>query len=62
MTTCSNHAGLDERINGLRRDMDKNEQDHNEMWTAINNLRNRLPVWATVVIALLTGLLGWVAR
>ena len=30
-------------------------------WQAINALRNRLPVWALLVISLLTGLLGILA-
>lgn len=34
------------------------ETDTVEQWTAINQLRNRLPGWATAVISLLTFLLG----
>ena len=34
------------------------EQDSEDQWKAINALRNRLPVWATVVMMLLSGLIG----
>lgn len=34
------------------------EKETEDQWTAINRLRDRLPVWATVVISLLTFLLG----
>ena len=34
------------------------EKETEEQWTAINKLRDRLPVWATIVISLLTFLLG----
>ena len=34
------------------------EKETEEQWTAINKLRDRLPVWATIVISLLTILLG----
>lgn len=34
------------------------EKETEDQWTAINKLRDRLPVWATLVISLLTFLLG----
>lgn len=34
------------------------EKETEDQWTAINRLRDRLPVWGTVVISLLTFLLG----
>ena len=34
------------------------EQDSDEQWKTINSLRNRLPVWATVVMMVLSGLIG----
>lgn len=34
------------------------EDANKEQWSAINQLRNRLPIWATIVISLLTFLLG----
>jgi len=48
---CDAHSGLLSDIKFLKKDND-------EQWTAINQLRNRLPTWATVVISLLTFLLG----
>lgn len=48
---CKAHSGIDQRLMGL-------ENDTKDQWTAINQLRNRLPVWATIVISLLTFLLG----
>lgn len=48
---CKAHSGIDQKLRNL-------ESDNVEQWTAINQLRNRLPVWATIVISLLTFLLG----
>lgn len=39
-------------------DRSENESDHREMWEAINRIKDRPPVWATVVISVLTCLLG----
>jgi len=51
---CKAHSGIDKRIENV-------EKDTKEQWTAINQLRNRLPTWATFVISLLTFLLGTTA-
>ena len=48
---CDAHSGIVADITQLKKDTD-------EQWTAINQLRNRLPAWATIVISLLTFLLG----
>ena len=48
---CKGHSGIEQKLKNL-------ENDTKEQWTAINQLRNRLPVWATLVISLLTFLLG----
>lgn len=29
------------------------------MWTIVDKVRDRIPVWATCVFALLTGIIGW---
>jgi len=50
-TFCKAHSGVDERIKNLE-DSDKDQ------WQVINQLRNRLPVWATLLISILTFLLG----
>ena len=31
---------------------------HDELWGAINDLRNRLPLWATLLIAFLASICG----
>ncbi|MBA7608067.1 hypothetical protein ES703_15242 [subsurface metagenome] len=46
-------AGVDTRRRVI--ELEKNDEDQ---WDAINQLRNRLPVWATMIISLLTFLLG----
>jgi len=48
---CEAHSGILAGVKQLQKEND-------EQWTAINQLRNRLPVWATIVISLLTFLLG----
>ena len=30
-----------------------------QIWHEINGIKERPPVWSTIVIAILTGLLGW---
>jgi len=37
----------------------KLEGSEKEQWNAIDRLRNRLPNWAVLVIAGLSGALGW---
>jgi hypothetical protein len=53
MAECPAHSGVCNEVENLKR-TDKDQ------WDAINELRNRLPVWATLVISILTGLLGFV--
>lgn len=48
---CDAHSGMLADIQTLKDDRD-------EQWKVINELRNRLPAWATIVISLLTFLLG----
>lgn len=50
--SCEKHSGLEARIENL-------EISGKKQWEAIEKLQNRLPVWATVVISVLTFLLGW---
>jgi hypothetical protein len=56
---CSNNAALSAALNTSN---DNNKEAHDRMWESINNLQNRLPVWATVLIAILTGIIGWLSR
>ena len=48
---CSQHSGFLTEIETLK-------ESDKEQWLAINQLRNRLPVWATLFISFLTFLLG----
>lgn len=38
--------------------IEKLEESDRDRWTAINRIRNRLPHWASLLIALLTGFAG----
>jgi hypothetical protein len=51
MNTCQEHSGFSEAIETLK-------QSDKDQWEAIKKIQNRPPVWATVVISLLTFLLG----
>lgn len=48
---CNHHSGLEARLT-------EREKQDEDQWMAINALRNRLPTWATIVISLLTFMLG----
>ena len=48
---CKGHSGIDERVS-------KVEAETEKQWKVLDQLRNRLPAWATIVISLLTFLLG----
>jgi NO-binding membrane sensor protein with MHYT domain len=48
---CSLHSGTLARLDNV-------EEDNRDQWEAIKNLQNRLPVWATMLISLLTFALG----
>ena len=53
---------LTERVDRLRTDLDghiiKDEETHEKVYDKLELLQNRLPVWATLAISVLTGLLG----
>ena len=48
---CRAHSGIENRIS-------KVEAETEKQWKVLDELRNRLPIWATIVISLLTFLLG----
>jgi hypothetical protein len=48
---CDAHSGMENRLKNL-------EDSDSKQWITIDQLRNRLPVWGTVIISLLTFLLG----
>lgn len=39
-----------------------NAKDHDEMWSAINSLRNRLPLWAVATITLMGSAIGYLIK
>ena len=48
---CKQHSGMLQMVEDVR-------DDTNKQWTEINRIKNRPPVWCTVVIALLSASLG----
>ena len=48
---CKSHSGLVQMVEDVRDDTGK-------QWTEINHIKNRPPVWCTVVIAVLSASLG----
>ena len=48
---CKQHSRLVQMVEDVR-------EDTNKQWTEINRIKNRPPVWCTVVIALLSASLG----
>ena len=48
---CKQHSGLVQTIADVKDDTGK-------QWTEINHIKNRPPVWCTVVIAVLSASLG----
>lgn len=48
---CKHHSGLVQKIIDVKDDTDK-------QWAEINHIKNRPPVWCTVVIAILSASLG----
>lgn len=52
-------ARLQEQIKTLFGDVDELKSDVKEIK---NQLANRLPLWATILISVLTGAIGWLIR
>jgi uncharacterized protein YlxW (UPF0749 family) len=52
-------ARLQEQIKTLFSDVDELKTDVKEIK---NQLANRLPLWATILMSLLTGAIGWLIR
>lgn len=50
-TLCAAHSGIAKEIENL-------QESDTKQWQAIEKLQNRLPVWATLIISILTFLLG----
>ena len=53
--SCPEHLAHVQRIKRL-------ETDNDKQWEAIEKLQNRLPLWATLLIAGLGTLIGWLLK
>lgn len=60
-TDCVLGARHEEQIAALKAEAVRLAGVDQEQWQAINQIKNRLPTWATVVISLLTFLCGILA-
>lgn len=50
------------RVDGHRDRLDKNDEEHKDLWDGQNRIQNRLPNWATLFIAVLTMIVGALLR
>lgn len=46
------------RVDDHDRRLERHESVHHDLWDAITSIQNRLPVWATALLALLTAAVG----
>lgn len=53
---------VDDHERRLTEQKDEQKGVNADMWEAINAIRNRPPVWCTVVIGILLAALGYLAR
>lgn len=51
-------ADIGERVGVNEEAIDTLKKNDIDQWDAINKLRNRLPIWATLLVSSLTFLLG----
>ena len=49
------------RVDDHDRRLEKHETVHHDLWDSINRIQNRPPVWASAVIAIMTGIVGVLA-
>ena len=55
MELCKWHEAFESRIT-------KSEADIQKLYEVVDKIRNRLPVWATCLIAGLTATIGWLIK
>jgi len=48
---CKQHSGLVQMVKDVRDDTDK-------QWTEINRIKNRPPVWCTILMMVMSGFIG----
>ena len=58
---CVVGARHDADIVGLQKETARLHEVDDQQWTAINQIRNRLPTWATLLLGILMGVIGWLA-
>ena len=46
------------RVDGHALLLTKHEKVHSDLWDSIDSIKNRLPIWATMLIAILTAAVG----
>ena len=51
-------AEIEERVGIVETEVDTLKESDVKQWAAIEKLRNRLPIWATTLISLLTFFIG----
>lgn len=55
-------CGVEGRISSLETSEEEQDRRLSTHDTDIEHIKNRLPIWATTVLALLTGLVGWLLQ
>jgi len=56
--SCAGGMVTAQRVTTLERAHAEDQAEHTRLWEVIERVQNRPPVWATVVIGILTGLVG----
>ncbi len=58
MEQCQQHSGLVEKITSGEKECDDLRDALQRAFTKIDELKNRLPIWATILISILTFTIG----
>jgi type VI protein secretion system component VasF len=57
-----NKGQLTQQVTDHERRLEKNDKEHSKMWETLDRVRNRLPVWATLLIGCLLAIIGFLAK
>lgn len=57
-----NKGRLVQKVADHDRRLAEHDGVHKEMWIVLDKMRNRPPVWCTIIICILTAVVGWLAR
>ena len=60
--SCPEHIKIESRVSVLESNEVRQDERLETAEGSIEKLKDRLPVWATAVIALLMGVAGWLAK